>query len=205
MICVIDYGVGNIQSFINLYRNLGFDVKRARVSSDIYDATKFIFPGVGHFDHAMQKFNNSGLRPVLEKAVLFHKVPLLGICVGMQMLASGSDEGDLPGLNWIPGKVKAFASNQLLNDFTLPHMGWNDVIASQSSTLFSKGFDEVAQFYFLHSYYFDVFDKTNVAAIANYGVPFEAAVSLGHIHGVQFHPEKSHHCGEQLLKNFAEM
>jgi len=204
MICIIDYGVGNIQSFLNVYKRLGLDACRVTSSDALSDATHLLLPGVGHFDNAMKRLNDSGMRPALEQLVLDKKVPVMGVCVGMQMLASGSDEGVLSGLNWIPGRVRAFAENSLSCDLPMPHMGWNVLQPRINTKLFSSNFDSAPQFYFLHSYYFDAQDKADVAATANYGVNFDAVVSRGHIHGVQCHPEKSHQWGEQLLKNFAE-
>lgn len=204
MISIIDYGVGNIQAFVNVYKSMGIKVRRARVADDLLGSTRLILPGVGHFDHAMHGFNASGLRPVIEELVMAKEVPILGICVGMQMLATSSEEGALPGLNWVPGHIKSFAHNQLSSNLPMPHMGWNNVYSTPSSYLFSNGFDDTAQFYFLHSYYFDAQDRADVAATTLYGATFDAAVSRGHIHGVQCHPEKSHKWGFQLLKNFAE-
>ncbi len=205
MISIVDYGVGNIQAFLNLFKRLGIEACRANTPDAMSEATRLVLPGVGHFDHAMQRLNSSGLRPRLEELVLGSQIPLVGICVGMQMLAEGSDEGNLPGLNWVPGRVRAFASQPQSADLPLPHMGWNELRPSQGSKLFSKGFDQGSQFYFLHSYFFDADDKRDVSATANYGLDFDAVVSRGHIHGVQCHPEKSHHWGEQLLKNFVEL
>lgn len=205
MICIVDYGVGNIQAFLNLFKRLGVEARRASTPEGLSGATRLILPGVGHFDHAMQRLNDSGMRPALEELVLGAQVPVIGICVGMQMLAHGSDEGSLPGLKWVPGRVRAFASQPQSADLPMPHMGWNDLQPRPASKLFSKGFDKGAQFYFLHSYYFDADDKQDVAATARYGLDFDAVVSRGHIHGVQCHPEKSHHWGEQLLKNFLEL
>jgi len=202
MICIVDYGVGNIQAFLNLFKRLGVDARRVDTPSALSDAVRLVLPGVGHFDHAMQRLNDSGMRPKFEELVLGAQVPVVGICVGMQMLAQGSDEGVLPGLNWVPGRVRAFASQPKSADLPMPHMGWNDLQPRAQSNLFSKGFEEAPQFYFLHSYFFDAEDKQDVAATANYGLDFDAVVSRGHIHGVQCHPEKSHHWGEQLLKNF---
>lgn len=205
MICLVDYGVGNIQAFMTLYKRLGIDSQRACTADDLAGATRLILPGVGNFDHAMKRLEDSGMRPALDAKVLEQGVPVLGVCVGMQMMAEGSDEGILPGLNWIPGRVRAFATNPSSANLPLPHMGWNHLQPAPSSRLFSKGFDDAAQFYFLHSFYFDAQDKADVAATAHYGLDFDAVVSRGHIHGVQCHPEKSHHWGEQLLKNFAEL
>jgi glutamine amidotransferase len=205
MIRIVDYGVGNIQAFMALYKRIGIDAQRAHVAEDLDGATRLILPGVGHFDHAMQRLNDSGMRPALEAMVLGQGVPVLGVCVGMQMLAAGSDEGRLSGLNWVPGRVRAFATNPLSASLPMPHMGWNDVYPTPASRLFSAGFEDAAQFYFLHSFYFDAQDKNDVAATAHYGLNFDAVVSRNNIHGVQCHPEKSHHWGMQLLKNFAEL
>lgn len=205
MICIVDYGVGNIQAFLNLFKRLGIEARRADTPDALSDAERLVLPGVGHFDHAMQRLNDSGMRTKLEELVLGAQVPVIGICVGMQMLAQGSDEGRLAGLNWVPGRVRAFSSQPQSADLPMPHMGWNELQPSVDSKLFSKGFEKAPQFYFLHSYFFDAQDKQDVAATASYGLNFDAVVSRGHIHGVQCHPEKSHHWGEQLLKNFVEL
>jgi len=205
MIRIVDYGVGNIQAFLNLFKRLGIDARRADTPEALGDAVRLVLPGVGHFDHAMQRLNDSGMRPKLEELVLGAQVPVVGICVGMQMLAGGSDEGALPGLGWVPGRVRAFTSQPQSASLPMPHMGWNDLQPRDNSKLFSKGFEGGAQFYFLHSFFFDAEDKCDVAATANYGLNFDAVVSRGHIHGVQCHPEKSHHWGEQLLKNFVAL
>jgi glutamine amidotransferase len=205
MIYIVDYGVGNIQAFLNLFKRLGVDAQRACTPDALAGATRLVLPGVGHFDHAMQRLNDSGMRSRLEEMVLGSQVPVVGICVGMQMLAQGSDEGILPGLNWVPGRVRSFASHPKSADLPMPHMGWNELQPSAGAKLFARGFDDAPQFYFLHSYYFDAQDKEDVAATAHYGIDFDAVVARGHIHGIQCHPEKSHHWGEQLLKNFVEL
>jgi glutamine amidotransferase len=196
--------VGNIQAFVTMFKRLGLPAERAHTPADLADATRLILPGVGAFDHAMQLLNQSGMRAPLEAMVLGQQVPVLGVCVGMQMLASGSDEGLLPGLNWIPGRVRAFANTPEAAQLPMPHMGWNDLQVQPGAKLFT-GFEPQPLFYFLHSYYFACDDKSQVAATAAYGVQFDCVVSRGHIHGVQCHPEKSHHFGAQLLKNFAEL
>ena len=205
MIRVVDYGVGNIQAFMTLFKQLGIQAERAQTPDALKDATRLVLPGVGHFDHAMQRLNDSGMRPALERLVLEQLVPVVGVCVGMQMLAEGSDEGRLAGLNWLPGRVKSFANNPQSSHLPTPHMGWNTLAPKAGATLFCQGFDDVPQFYFLHSFYFEAMDRQDVAATANYGMEFDAVVSRGHIHGVQCHPEKSHHWGAQLLKNFVEL
>jgi glutamine amidotransferase len=203
VITLIDYGLGNVQAFVNMYKRLGFDVRRATNAAELEGATKLILPGVGAFDYAMELLAASGMRPVLDDLVLKHHVPVLGICVGMQILADGSDEGSLPGLGWIPGRVRAFKTDPRSANLPLPHMGWNDVRPSAGSPLF-KGLEDAARFYFLHSYYFECSDPAHTAARADYGFQFDCAVQHGNVFGVQFHPEKSHHWGAGLLKNFAE-
>ena len=202
MIRIVDYGVGNIQAFVTMFKRLGLPAERARTPADMADASRLILPGVGAFDHAMQLLNHSGMREPLEAMVFGQQVPVLGVCVGMQMLASGSDEGVLPGLNWIPGRVRAFANTPEAAQLPMPHMGWNDLQVKAGAMLFT-GCEPQPRFYFLHSYYFACDDKAQVAATSTYGLQFDCVVSRGHIHGVQCHPEKSHHFGAQLLKNFA--
>lgn len=204
MIRIVDYGVGNIQAFLTMFKRLGLEATRARTAGELEGATRLVLPGVGAFDTAMNLLNQSGMRPRLEEMVLAQQVPVIGICVGMQMLAGGSDEGVLPGLNWVPGRVKAFENTPASRDLPMPHMGWNDLQVRPGHKLFSA-FEPQPRFYFLHSYYFDAEDKADVVATASYGLDFDCIVSRGHIHGVQCHPEKSHHFGAQLLKNFAEL
>lgn len=204
MISLIDYGVGNVQAFLNMFKRLGVEACRASTPEALQQASHLILPGVGAFDHAMTQLQQSGLRPALEALVLDHKMPVLGICVGMQMLASGSDEGQLPGLNWVPGRVKAFAQHPGLDNLPMPHMGWNDVQFRAGHPLFSA-FEAASRFYFLHSYYFEAAERADVVATAEYGIVFDCVVSRGSVHGIQCHPEKSHHFGAQFLKNFAEL
>ena len=204
MITIIDYGLGNVQAFTNMYKRLGFDVCRATNAAELKGATKLILPGVGAFDHAMELLGASGMRPTLDELVLKQKFPVLGICVGMQILADGSDEGSLPGLGWVPGKVKAFNKDERSANLPLPHMGWNDVQSQPGARLF-VGLESDVRFYFLHSFFFECAKSQFVAATTSYGLEFSCAVSSGNVYGVQFHPEKSHHYGAQLLKNFAEL
>jgi len=205
MIRIVDYGVGNIQAFITIFKRLGIPAERALVAADLSDASHLILPGVGHFDHAMERLNESGMRSILEDLVMIKSIPIMGVCVGMQMLANGSEEGSLLGLGWVPGRVRSFVSHPEVSSLPMPHMGWNDVEPLPDSRLLAEGFDDAPQFEFVHSYYFDAENKNDVAATAHYGISFDAMVSRGHIHGVQCHPEKSHHWGAQLLKNFAKV
>lgn len=200
MISIIDFGVGNILALMNVFRRLNITVSRARTPADLASADKLLLPGVGAFDNVMRQFTASPLRAAVEAMVLRQGVPILGICVGMQMLADSSEEGTEKGLGWITGAVRRFRSPGC----ALPHMGWNDVKPASSSRLFD-GLEMDARFYFLHSYYFECVDTANVLATTDYGGEFAGAVGSGHIFGVQFHPEKSHHWGERLLKNFAEL
>ena len=204
MITIVDYGLGNIQAFLNVYKRLNIEATTAKGADELKGATKVILPGVGAFDHAMERLDESGMRDTLNDLALEQRVPVLGVCVGMQMLARGSDEGDLAGLGWIPGQVKALQSRDWVAELPSPHMGWNDVRPAPGNRLFDQ-LESEARFYFLHSYYFHCERSEDVSAVANYGDDFSCAVSSGNIHGVQFHPEKSHHFGTRLLKNFAAL
>ena len=202
MISIVDYGLGNIQAFLNIFNKLGIKAQRASNVLQLKEASHLILPGVGHFDHAMKKLNDSNLRDCMENLVIDLKIPILGICVGMQMLADKSEEGIIPGLGWIPGNVRAFSSNPICSKLPLPHMGWNKLNINQSA-LISSNNDQLSEYYFLHSYYFDAKDKSTVNATSEYRFKFDAVVNHENIYGVQFHPEKSHECGEKILKNFS--
>jgi imidazole glycerol-phosphate synthase subunit HisH len=204
MIVIIDYGVGNVLAFVNAFTRLNIPVAVATSAKDLGVATKLILPGVGSFDHAMLRLRQSGMQESVEELVQQEAMPVLGICVGMQMLATSSEEGALSGLGWINGTVKKFDRASMPADCNLPHMGWNDVKPASSSPLFSN-LEQDCRFYFLHSYYFECADKSNVLASTDYGGQFSCAVQKNNIYGVQFHPEKSHSFGSSLLKNFAEL
>jgi glutamine amidotransferase len=201
MITLVDYGLGNIQAFANIYKSLGIACSIARDAQELSCASRLILPGVGAFDWAMQRLEASGMRPVLDDLVLNERLPVLGICVGMQMMANSSEEGSLPGLGWIPGEVKRFDASLLSSKISLPHMGWNDIVPKEHP-LFANISDP--RFYFLHSYFFLPCSTQQLLAEAQYGESFAAAVCRRNVIGVQFHPEKSHHWGVQLLQNFAE-
>ncbi len=204
MIAIINYGLGNIKAFANVYKNLNIPFTIASRFSELKYATKLILPGVGAFDHAMELLNNSGMRNELEDSVLNNKIPVLGICVGMQILANISQEGKLNGLGWIEGEVIKFSPSINDKSMIIPHMGWNNVKLLKKNNLLS-GIDENARFYFLHSYYFQCKDNENCVAVTDYGTQFACVVNSKNIWGVQFHPEKSHQWGIQVLKNFAEL
>lgn len=204
MIVLIDYGVGNISAFLNIYKQLNIPARTAKTVAELEGAEKLILPGVGHFDYAMQRFNDSGMRETVDEMVRTGKKPVIGICVGMQMMAKSSDEGQLPGLGWIDAHVEKFSDSQRSAKMPLPHMGWNDVYALKNNPLFT-GLEQDARFYFLHSYYFKCTLPQDAVAEAEYGIRFTAAVNHENVYGIQCHPEKSHHFGIQLLKNFAEL
>lgn len=204
MITIIDYGVGNIYAFQNVYKRLNISTKIAKNESDLEGAEKLILPGVGSFDYAMTQLNKSGMREKLDDLVLVHKKPVIGICVGMQMMANGSDEGNLDGLKWINADVKKFDETTIKYVTKLPHMGWNDVTPTPGHPLF-VGLENDAIFYFLHSFYFSCKNEQDSIAKSEYGITFTSSVNHENIYGIQFHPEKSHHYGETLLHNFAKI
>ena len=204
MIALIDYGLGNISAFANVYKKINIPVIIAKNPEQLSGADKIILPGVGSFDFAMQRLNQSGMRETLDELVLLKKVPVLGICVGMQMLALSSEEGKLPGLGWIDGEVKKFNPVTFSQDAFIPHMGWNDVTSVIKMPLF-ENLDQNARFYFLHSFYFHCNRSENIIATTDYGIKFSSAICNKNIFGVQFHPEKSHQWGIQLLKNFSKI
>ena len=203
MIAIVDYGLGNVQAFANIYRRLGIAAAAVSNPADLSGADHIILPGVGAFDWAMQRLNASGLRAALEQRVQRDKVPVLGVCVGMQMMARSSDEGEEPGLGWVPAEVKRFDTSRFNQRTHLPHMGWNGVVPESVADLFRDIADPT--YYFLHSYYFAPDDAANTLATASYGGRFTAAVRHGNVYGTQFHPEKSHDWGISLLRNFASL
>jgi glutamine amidotransferase len=203
MIGIINYGLGNIKAFENIFRRLNIPVVILSDKSQFQDVNKLILPGVGAFDHAMKTFSDSGMRDIIEKKVLDEKVPVIGVCVGMQMLANSSEEGKLPGLGWIDGIVKKFDISKIQFTTHLPHMGWNDIHVTKEKKIFND-FPANPKFYFLHSYYFHANKPEDCIATSNYGISFTAAVNNNNIYGVQFHPEKSHTFGVKLLENFAK-
>jgi glutamine amidotransferase len=204
MITLIDYGVGNIFAFQNVYKRLDIPTKIAKTQEDLSDAEKLILPGVGSFDYAMLQLNASGMREKLDDLVLEKKVPVIGICVGMQMMGNRSDEGKLEGLKWIDSEILKFDESLIQQRTKLPHMGWNDVAPVKNHPLFI-GLEKEAIFYFLHSFYFKCNNPTHNIAVSEYGLSFSSAVNCDNIYGIQFHPEKSHQYGEKLLLNFAKL
>lgn len=204
MITIIDYGSGNISAIGNIYERLKIDYKIAKSPSEIIGAHKLFLPGVGAFDETMILLENSGFRKALDIEVLINKVPIIGICVGMQVLGSSSEEGKSPGLGYIKGHVKRLDENLIINKPSLPHMGWNNISLKRQSPLFEDVDTEIG-FYFLHSFYFECDNHSDVLATSEYGQSFASAINHANVYGIQFHPEKSHNNGASLLKNFANL
>jgi imidazole glycerol-phosphate synthase subunit HisH len=203
MIGIIDYGSGNVGAIANIYKQLKIPHVITGDQKELAKAERFVLPGVGDFDTTMGYMRQSGMLDTLNEQVKVKKKKVLGICVGMQILAEASEEGELPGLGWISGKVRKIDIETLPALPKLPHMGWNSIAAS-ASPLF-EGIDKERGFYFLHSYYFDAADARDVVATVHYGSELTCGVISGNVHGLQFHPEKSHANGMAIFRNFAAL
>jgi len=201
MIYIVNYGMGNLGSVLNMLKYIGVSSKIVVDPVVLEKAEKILLPGVGSFDQAMKRIKESGFLEVLNHKAITEKTPILGICLGMQLLTYGSEEGKLSGLGWINSETIRFPRN---NGLKVPHMGWNVVYPSTDSPL-TKKLPEESRFYFVHSYYVKVANEENSILKTDYGINFDAAIQKENIYGVQFHPEKSHKFGMQLLKNFAEI
>tara|TARA_B100000965_G_scaffold138450_1_gene115262 strand:- start:10710 stop:11327 length:618 start_codon:yes stop_codon:yes gene_type:complete len=205
MIGILDYGLGNIRAFSNIYKSLDISHKIITASNELKEIEKIILPGVGAFDDAMIKFNESGLRNRVENMVLNEHTPILGVCVGLQMLGRSSEEGKEKGLGWIDADIKIFDTSNIMHATKLPHMGWNTIEIKSNKELLFKNLNSKDRFYFLHSYYFDCDNQDDTIAQTHYGINFTSAAKLNNIFGVQFHPEKSLKNGEKLLYNFSQL
>lgn len=201
MITIVDYGLGNLGSIQNMLRRVGVDSLITRDLGEITQAKKLILPGVGAFDAGMRNLQQFGLVEELNRKVREEKIPVLGICLGMQLMAQRSEEGALPGLGWVDATVRRFSPE---GGRKVPHMGWRAVVAQKNSGLVA-GLEANARFYFVHSYFVDCRDRTDVLLTATYGDSFDAAFTTSNVMGVQFHPEKSHRFGMRLLENFAAL
>ncbi len=201
MITVVNYGLGNIGSIVNIFKKIGVVVQVTSNAEEIEQATKLVLPGVGHFDAGMRNIEQLHLRDVLEKKVLVDKTPILGICLGMQLLTNGSEEGNLPGLGWIDADTLRFEFGSR-TDYKIPHMGWNSVEVSKRCAL-TQGFNDEFRFYFIHTYHVSVRNDEDSMLTTTYGVRYDSGIHRDNIYGVQFHPEKSHKFGMKLLSNFA--
>jgi glutamine amidotransferase len=200
MIVIVDYGMGNLGSVLNMLKRVGANVKSSSDPEEIRKADKLLLPGVGAFDNAIIKIKEKGLKEVLQYKALQEKIPVLGICLGMQLLTESSEEGKLPGLGWIKGKTLSFR-NRIDKNLKIPHMGWNLVYKNKESFL-TQDLSEDARFYFVHSFFVRCEEEKNSILKTSYGLEFDSAIQHENIFGAQFHPEKSHKFGMKLLENF---
>ncbi len=203
MVTIIDYNIGNLLSIQNMLSRIGIKSIISDKESEIKVADKLILPGVGSYDYGMEQLYKSGLINLLNEKVRIRKTPILGICLGAQMLTEGSDEGKLKGLGWIKGKTINFDKSKLESNQKIPNMGWRDVTDYNLSKLFNN-MPENPRFYFVHSYHFCIENEEEVIVKANYGYDFAAGIEKDNILGVQFHPEKSHKYGMKILENFVK-
>lgn len=203
MIHIVDYNTGNVGSIVNLIKKNGSVGIVVKSPEELSDASKIILPGVGHFDFGMDQLRKSGWINILNKKVLIEKVPVLGICLGMHLMCSFSEEGEGPGLGWVDAEVKKFVFDS--PEIKVPHMGWNFVHPVHKNTLF-RNFTETPRFYFVHSYYVKCNQEVNILGNTIYhSQKIVSSFQKENIFGVQFHPEKSHVFGLQLIKNFIHL
>jgi glutamine amidotransferase len=203
MIIIVDYGVGNLGSIKNMFKKAGFKAEPSSDPAVLGNADKLILPGVGAFDAAMRKFRETGLVSVVGELVLEKKIPVLGLCVGLQLMSKGSEEGKEAGLGWFDAETVRFKFDAEHAHLKIPHMGWNEIHICREHPLVA-GLDAGSRFYFVHSYHVVAKETDAVLATTEYGVTIHSILGRGNILGAQFHPEKSHKFGLQLLKNFAE-
>jgi glutamine amidotransferase len=203
MITIVDYGTGNLASIANMLKRVGCESLITSDAARIAEASKLILPGVGAFDTGMRNLNDLNLIEVLNEKAMREKIPVLGICLGMQLFVRGSEEGDLPGLGWVEGRVVRFKSETPAGRLKIPHMSWNLIEVARQSRLFADMYDG-PRFYFAHSYHVRPDRPEDVLARTTYGYAFASALEKDNIVGVQFHPEKSHKFGMRLLKSFVE-
>ena len=200
---IVDYGTGNLGSVTKVLRSLGIDATVSARPRDVATADKIILPGIGHFARTMEHLNESGMLDVLNEFVLADRKPVLGICLGMELMAERSEEGDAVGLGWLKGKVEKFRIEDKRR-FKVPHMGWNQ-IRIQKPTALLAGLPTWSEFYFAHAYHLLLNDACDIVGDTEYETPFPSVIEKGNIFGVQFHPEKSQDAGRRLLKNFVEI
>jgi len=206
MITIIDLNIGNIGSVVNMIKHVGGICKVSSDPSEIKKASKLILPGVGSFDRAMKQLREKQLEDIIVEKAKIQKTPLLGICLGMQLLTNSSEEGEEKGLGLINAETlsfkKAFDEKEIME--RIPHMAWNDIRVEQENDL-TKNLMESSRFYFVHSYYVKCSIKKNCLMTSNYGFDFASAIVKNNIYGVQFHPEKSHKYGKKLISNFVKL
>jgi len=202
-IVIVDYGMGNLHSVIYKISKLYADVVISSSKQEILAASKLILPGVGHFATGITRIIELDIKKILDRKVLEEKVPVLGICLGMQLMTNYSEEGDVDGLGWIQAKTKRFEKEKL-NGLKIPHMGWN-TLKREGEDILLKGLGKEEMFYFVHSYYVECENNENVLCSSDYGISFHSGIVKENIFGVQFHPEKSHDSGIAILKNFIDL
>lgn len=203
MIVIVNYGLGNLTSILNMCKRLGIDAMISSETEALRNASKIILPGVGHFKHGMEQLISSGLKDVLDEQVMQVGKPILGICLGAQLMTQHSEEGNVEGLCWVDAVTVKFdmhAHSQL----KVPHMGWSDVRFVDEHAIW-KDLPDAPRFYHVHSYHFNMLDEQYKSAITQYGYEFVCAFRKNNVYGVQFHPEKSHKYGMKLLQNFNEL
>jgi glutamine amidotransferase len=201
MIAVLDYGLGNMASVCNMLRRAGGNPKIVKTSAELMDSEKLLLPGVGHFDHGMKMLKASGLHDAIDRYALELGRPVLGICLGAQILGKGSEEGDAAGLGWIDMVCRKLPA---MSGIRVPHMGWNQISLMKRSPLIDQ-MNKDARFYFVHSFYMECNQSDDVLATTNHGIEFTCAVQKGNVMGTQFHPEKSLRHGLALMKSFVEL
>lgn len=204
MISIIDYGSGNIRALSNILELEKIPFKVISARSELKESDKIILPGVGSFDHCINRLNESGLRDELEEQVINKKKPILGICIGLQIMAQSSQEGENHGLGWIDAEVIKFDKSQIKDVPKTPHMGWNNIKINSNAELFSNVNCEKG-FYFIHSYHISLKDESNTMTTTDFGYEFVSGINHENIYAVQYHPEKSHNNGVQFLKNFCNL
>jgi glutamine amidotransferase len=204
VIGIVNYGSGNINAIANIYKRLNISYVISGDPSELEKVSHLLLPGVGAFDETMRTLRKTGLRYFLEDMVMEKQRPLMGICVGMQLLAEGSEEGDLEGLGWIKGYVKKFDPSLFPVKPHIPHLGWNTVDVKKGHPIF-ENIDNRKGFYFLHSYYFDCKNGNDILGTTEYGLVYASAVNHRNVFGMQFHPEKSHQNGLTIFNNFSKI
>jgi glutamine amidotransferase len=201
MVTIVDYGIGNLGSIQNMLKRIGVESKITSDINEISEAEKLILPGVGAFDNGVSKLNEYGLVDVLNRKALEDKIPVLGICLGMQLMTEKSEEGKLNGLGWIKGKTVRFKFEGENSKLKIPHMGWNTINIKGESPILRNLYPD-SRFYFVHSFHVELDSEPDSLCLTNYGYDFVSFFQFANIIGVQFHPEKSHKYGMKLLKNF---
>ena len=203
MIAILNYGLGNLASIKNMFKRIGVEAEITDNHDVIKNATKILLPGVGHFKQGMTNLKEGGFVELLQEEVVVNKKPILGICLGAQLMTKHSEEGDVDGLGWVDANTVKF-DTQKLGRLPVPHMGWSDVAFASDIELW-KDVKEDPRFYFVHSYHFSFNNKEDVAATADYGYEFACAFKRGNVYGTQFHPEKSHKFGMKVFENFSKL